>query len=133
MRCWRKEAEMQQGLINETFPEATQNPQRDRRLNYKCIHKEGNRVQKWEGTIKLIIKRGRYIEAVITGRGSYFHVITGPHMNGYFICIPNYEVGSELVKYDDVFWNKERLGRSMSIIDATTVAMGLKHLKEIIE
>ncbi len=101
-------------------------------MNFECIHKTARRVQKWEGSIELIKQDNRYIEAAITGRGSYFHVIIGPQMNGNFICIPNYEVGSELAAYEDIFWNKERLRRSMGVIDATTVATGLKHIRELI-
>ena len=102
-------------------------------MNFTCIHRTSRRIQKWEGTIRLIDQNEKFIEAAITGRGSYFHVITGPQINGNFICIPNYEVGNELSTYEDVFWNKERLSRNMGIIDATTVATGLKYIQEILQ
>lgn len=98
-------------------------------VKYKCIHRTSSRIQTWEGTIKPISRNNEYIEAVITGKGSCLHVITGPQINGNFICIPNYDIGSELSSYDDVFWNKERLSRSLGIIDATTVATGLKYIQ----
>ena len=102
-------------------------------LTYKCIHKTASRTQSWDATIKLIAQRDGLVEAAITGRGSYLHVITGRQCNGNFICIPNYEVGSELASYGDEFWNRERLRRSLGIIDATTVATGLKYLQELLE
>ncbi len=102
-------------------------------FTYKCTHRTSSRTQTWEAAIKLISHRNDLIEVAITGRGSYLHVITGSQCNGNFICIPNYEVGSELASYDDEFWNRERLRRSLGIIDATTVAAGLKHLQELLE
>jgi len=102
-------------------------------LTYKCTHRTASRTQTWNATIKLIAQKENLIEVAITGRGSYLHVITGRQCNGHFICIPNYEVGNELASYDDVFWNRERLRRSLGIIDATTVATGLKHIQELLE
>ena len=102
-------------------------------MKFNCIYRTTKRIQNWEGTIELIGQVNDYIESVITGRGSYFHVISGPQINGNFICIPNYETGNELSTYDDVFWNTERLSKSLGIIDAVTVATGLKYLEAIIK
>ncbi len=101
-------------------------------MDFTCSHKSKKRTQTWSGTIKIINYSENHIEASMTGRGSYFHVITGPQINGNYICIPNYNVGSELSSYDDLFWNKEQLSGSMGIIDATTVATGLTYLPGII-
>ena len=49
------------------------------------------------------------IEANIDANGWNFHVIVGKHINGNYICIPNWNVGSELANLEDTFWNKERL------------------------
>ncbi len=98
-------------------------------MNFTCTHKTRSRTESWEGTIRIISRKGDCIETEITGRGSCFHVIIGPHAYGHFICIPNYEVGGELASYGDLFWNKERLRRRMGVIDATTVATALKYLQ----
>ena len=102
-------------------------------MEFQCIHKTKKRTQTWQGTIYLMKITAGHIEAGITGRGSYFHVITGPHSDGNYICIPNYNIGSELASYDDLFWNKERLSRAMGIIDATTVATGLTWIPKIMK
>ena len=102
-------------------------------MEFTCRHTSKKRTQTWQGTIKIINVTGNHVEASMTGRGSYFHVITGPQINGNYICIPNYNIGSELASYEDLFWNKEQLTRSMGIIDATTVAMGLTYLPELMK
>ena len=102
-------------------------------MEFQCIHTIKRRTQTWQGTIEIMKLAAGHIEAAITGRGSYFHVITGPQINGNYICIPNYNVGSELAPYKDYFWNKEQLSRVMGVIDATTVATGLTWLPEITE
>ena len=102
-----------------------------RNMEFTCRHTSKKRTQTWQGTIKIINVTGNHVEASMTGRGSYFHVITGPQMNGNYICIPNYNTGSELASYKDLLWNKEQLTRSMGIIDATTVATGLTYLPDI--
>lgn len=73
----------------------------------------------------------KMIEAEINGRGTYFHVIVGKHRYGNYICIPNHDIGCELSDYLDIFWNRERLSQHLKKVDATTVAYGLVHLKEL--
>ena len=102
-------------------------------MEFQCVHRMKKRTQTWQGMIYLMKVEAGHIEVSITGRGSYFHVITGPHSAGNYICIPNYNVGSELASYEDLFWNKERLSKSMGIIDAITVATGLTWLPKIIK
>ena len=101
-------------------------------MEFTCRHTSKKRTQTWQGTIKIINVTGNHVEASMTGRGSYVHVITGPQINGNYICITNYNNGSELASYKDLLWNKEQLHRSMGIIDATTVATGLTYLPDII-
>lgn len=49
------------------------------------------------------------IEADIDADGWNFHVIVGSYINGNYICIPNWNVGSDLADLSDTFWNSERL------------------------
>ena len=102
-------------------------------MEFKCMHTTKKRTQTWQGTIELIRTSEGHIEAAITGRGSYLHIITGPQVNGKYICIPNYNVGSELSSYKDFFWNKEQLNRLLGVIDGTTVGTGLTYLPDILE
>ncbi len=54
---------------------------------------------------RLISHSDTCYEAEITGRGTYFHVIAGKHHYGNYICIPNHDVGSELLGFGGLFWN----------------------------
>lgn len=49
------------------------------------------------------------IEMDIEANGWTFHTIVGKHRDGNYICIPNWNIGSELAGLTDVFWNSERL------------------------
>lgn len=41
--------------------------------------------------------------------GNNYLVIYGKHVNGYFCCIPNWNVGCEMAEPSDVFYNRSRL------------------------
>ena len=62
-----------------------------------------------------IIEQDPTIEAEIQANGWSFHVIIGTHKNGNYICIPNWNIGSELGRLEDTFWNKERLENYTSL------------------
>ncbi len=96
-------------------------------MNYMCqAYCDKNREPSiWEASLEVLKKRGTTLELRFTGRGSSIHAIVGPQINGKFICIPNYDVGSELAGYQDTFWNRERLTPLIGVVDATTVANGL--------
>ena len=100
---------------------------------YQCkINNEGE-LQSWKGCLNLISRQGRFCEAELTGRGSYFHVMTGPHKGGSFLCIPNWNVGCELSALNDVFWNREQVSPFMGAVDAETVVLGLATLKKLLD
>ena len=95
----------------------------------------GSIKETWDGVITSInIERQPY-EAEITARGSCFHIIFGKHMYGNYICIPNWNAGTEIVNTNDVFWNYERLKTYTKLngVDACSVAYALKKLGELIE
>ena len=56
-----------------------------------------------------ILRSGGNLELDIKANGWMFHAIIGSHRDGNFLCIPNWDVGSELAGLDDGFWNEERL------------------------
>lgn len=43
--------------------------------------------------------------------GSYYSIIFGWYEDGGFCSIPNWDVGCELVRFDDVFWNMQSLNK----------------------
>lgn len=44
--------------------------------------------------------------------GYSFTVIFGRYINGGFFSIPNWNVGGELARFDDVLWNTESITRA---------------------
>ena len=50
-----------------------------------------------------------YYRHDIEADGNWFHVIIGDHAYGKYICIPNWNIGTELAGLSDHFWNSERL------------------------
>ena len=83
--------------------------------------------------VDLIDQHDSFFEALIEGKGSSFHVIAGPQINGHCLCIPNWQIGCELAQLYDVFWNSEQLIRLLNRIDTRTVAVGLSHLRDIVD
>lgn len=62
---------------------------------------------KWSGTMELI-KTGNPCEAEVSARGSRYHLIAGRHAYGNYVCIPNWNIGTELADLTDNFWNMEQ-------------------------
>ena len=59
--------------------------------------------------INLIHAHVQTYEADFNTNGSSYHLIFGRHTNGWFLCIPNYQIGVELAHPSDQFWNRESL------------------------
>lgn len=55
------------------------------------------------------VHRGSQQEYEIEADGNWYHVIIGDHAYGKYICIPNWNIGTELAGLSDHFWNSERL------------------------
>lgn len=55
------------------------------------------------------VHNGSQQEYEIEADGNWFHVIIGDHAYGKYICIPNWNIGTELAGLSDHFWNSERL------------------------
>lgn len=100
--------------------------------DYKCKMEEGGRVVSWTASIDTVrmTASGQY-EAEINGRGTYFHVIAGPHKYGGFLCIPNHNIGCELADFSDIRWTVGRLSmHPIRKVDAITVATGIRNLEK---
>ncbi len=93
------------------------------------------RCETWEAEVCLLkaSRTGRQYEAEIEGRGTYFHILTGQHKYGDYLCIPTHDVGGELSRLSDFFWNRERISRLMKEEDAVTVTTRLMYLETLIK
>ena len=85
------------------------------------------------GKIK-IISSSFPVEVDIEANGWNFHVIVGKHNSGYYICIPNWNIGSELAGLDDTFWNSERLSNYTKLdeLNSYIIATALAELSSVI-
>lgn len=103
-------------------------------IPYICHGLPEMRQKHWGGQIRLLQSEAPY-EAEVTARGSSFHLLFGPHAYGNYICIPNWNVGSELAALTDLFWNTERLIQytGLSKADACSVASALAELSKYIQ
>lgn len=82
----------------------------------------------WHGEID-ILRSDRIREAVVTARGSSFHLVFGPHSYGHFVCIPNWGIGAELANPADTLWNYESLTRAgLKPVDAYSVVSAISEL-----
>lgn len=98
-------------------------------VQFICTHTYADGTKNtWKGMATLYRKQGPLAEIQISGRGTSLLVLVGKYSWGRFICIPDIDVGCPLARWDDTFWNTERLSRLMNETDAVTVAQGIKAL-----
>ena len=83
----------------------------------------------WTGEIRLLVHTPCHYEAVITARGTSFHVIAGKYQNGNYLCVPNMDLGCELSHFSDTFWNAERIRQHLdNPVDVESLVCGIKAL-----
>ncbi len=58
--------------------------------------------KEWIATLRLIRKSPDSCEAEIHARDSYFHLITGKHRYGTYLCIPNLFFCCDIPEYSDL-------------------------------
>lgn len=103
------------------------------RIEYECRGSRGMKPREWKGIINVLNNQAPY-EMEISARGSYFHLIVGKHAYGNYMCLPNWNIGSEMASMSDSFWNWERLKEAgMKSVDAHSIADGLAALSEYME
>ena len=102
-------------------------------ITYECHGTAEMKPQKWEGDISLIRLTEPY-EIKISARGSTFHMIFGSHEYGNYLCIPNWNIGTEMASLSDRFWNYERLIQyaGLTEVDACSVVDALVKLSKLI-
>ena len=87
----------------------------------------------WTGEIIPIQLEYEPYEVEVSARGSYFHLLVGHHTYGNYICIPNWNIGTELASLSDSFWNLERLSNTkLKKVDACSVAYALLELSKYV-
>ena len=99
---------------------------------FECKGEPGMQPKSWDGTLR-ILRHGEFCEAEVEARGSHFHLVMGKHSYGNFVCIPNWNAGTEISLPDDIFWNTERLQNSTPLkkVDACSVASALDQIHKI--
>ena len=87
----------------------------------------------WYGEIVSLQLDSEPYEVEVSARGSYFHLLIGHHAYGNYICIPNWDIGTELASLSDSFWNLERLSNTkLKKVDACSVAYALLELSKYV-
>lgn len=83
----------------------------------------------WSGEICILSHSPHHKEAVITARGTSFHVITGSYAYGNYLCVPNMDFGCELSLLSDIYWNTERISKHLhNPVDVESLVSGIKTL-----
>ena len=83
----------------------------------------------WTGDIRLLVHTSFHYEAVITARGTSFHVIAGEYQNGNYLCVPSMDLGWGLSHFSDTFWNAERIRQHLdNPVDVESLVCGIKAL-----
>lgn len=97
-------------------------------MKYICKNPSADYVvdREWEGQVDLKARKEHSAELNISGKGSQMYAIIGQYEYGWYICIPEWGVGSPLAGLTDVFWNREQLSRWLSPVDAITIAEALR-------
>lgn len=102
-------------------------------MKYICKNLLADDVKdcEWEGQVYLKIltpkvRNEHSTELDISGKGSQMYTRIGEYEYGWYICIPEWGVGSPLASLTDVFWNQEQLSRWLSPADAITIVEALK-------
>lgn len=70
-------------------------------------------------------------ETILNEDGYSYHLIYGKHLYGYYLVIPDWNIGCEMSHYNDVFWNKESLIKAgLSVKKASIISVRLKEMIE---
>lgn len=81
--------------------------------------------------VTILHQNTSYYELDFTSKqtGIYYHLILGRHSYGNFLCIPNHDIGCEISRLSDIFWNAERLSKHLSKEEAKLIAHTIAQLK----
>lgn len=86
--------------------------------------------RRWIGRVYVTRHMLGSMELEIHGKYSIMAAVIGNYRNGWYICIPDIDVGCPISRLNDTFWNRERLSRHMPLCDAISVTEALNTLAE---
>lgn len=98
---------------------------------YKCTGEADMIPRIWTGEIKNPLTTKNTIEAEVTARNSYFHIILGHHCYGNYLCIPNWGIGIEMAEFDDKFWTREKLANNYPAVSKADIISIVNAVAEI--
>ena len=104
-------------------------------FSYQCQNFCNSGSKTWTGHVRIIYNTLPY-EIKVNARGSSFHIIIGKHSYGNYICIPDWNIGTDISSLSDTFWNFEHLTSSypkLSAVDASSIIKALASLSEYID
>lgn len=90
-------------------------------LTVKTETNKGN-IQLLTGTLEVIAINSTSCEFHLDIGAYSYHLIYGTQINGWYLCVPNWQIGIELSRPDDSFWNRGSLLRA-GVDDLTTTIL----------
>lgn len=85
----------------------------------------------WNGKVNIYRQNQNYIEFELICMGNSFHILIGKNYFGTnIICIPNWNIGSELAAFNDIFWNTEKLTEQLEEVYSITIAKAVFLISE---
>ena len=104
-------------------------------MEVKCYDdkEKRNEYKEWNAKIQRFSATNDGFEASIVADNWIFHVIVGKFQYGYYLCVPNWNIGVELASYKDTFWNLEQLVKVMKRKNAISIVTSVKHIYEYLE
>lgn len=104
-------------------------------MKIKCYddNKKKREEKEWKATVERLHKTNTGFEASIDVNNWLFYIVVGRFEYGYYLCIPNWNIGIELSSYQDTFWNLEQLTKVMKRKDAISIITSIKHISEHLE
>jgi hypothetical protein len=98
-------------------------------MEFRCSQtKKNKKIEYWKGTIKCLKEGKDLVEIYVESRSS-LHIVIGKTKYGNFVCIPNYDVGCYLSRFNDIFWNTEKLTSLIGEVDGITVARAIEYIE----
>lgn len=98
-------------------------------MDFQCeMLKEKGEKQRWTGHIVRYKYSEDILEMYIESRSS-IHVIMGKSTLGNFILVPNFNAGCYLSRFNDLFWNSEKLSEIMGKVDGITIATAIQFIE----
>lgn len=98
-------------------------------ITIPCYTMIDNERIDWNAKIKYIKKYQNFYEAIIEGRGSSLSIIVGSTDSYNWVAIPNYEVSTSLLRFDDIFWNEEKLSSLIGAVDGATISHAISFIE----